>query len=390
VVLGIAACSGDVVTAPNSCPPYCAGVTIRSIDTLLVGAVSRDSTYRGYEDAPNARQLQLAGPGGFSESRAIMKFPRFSDRIQRIPGDTTTGEVIQTDSFRLELFVPERSPDDVQIAIYRIPLTIDSTSTFAQLSPWFEDSTRLAQLTVAPDTQGLVKVVFPASSLPTFADDSNQVAIGVAVAAPGTGSASLGSNEGTSGGFLARYAQVDSVAGVPVTRQDGRIPEFDTFVFQPLAAPAAGALVVGGVPAARSFIGLNVPRFIVDSSTVVRATLLVIPSEPVPAASGDTLRIMAHALAADVGPKSPVGVTPADTSSLAGAFVAAGVSDTIRIDVTEVLRFWRGTTLPHVLVLRAVPEGGALGELRFWSSADPTRQPVLDITYVPRVGYGAP
>jgi hypothetical protein len=76
---------------------------------------------------------------------------------------------------------------------------------------------------------------------------------------------------------------------------------------------------------------------------------------------------------------------------VAGAFLQAGSSDTVRVDVTEVLRAWRGdSTLPRVLVLRAIPEGGAIGELRFWSTADASRRPLLDITYVPPISYGAP
>jgi len=38
-------------------------------------------------------------------------------------------------------------------------------------------------------------------------------------------------------------------------------------------------------------------------------------------------------------------------------------------------------------VLRLDHEGGSFGMVRFWSTGDPLRKPVLDITYIPPVNY---
>jgi hypothetical protein len=391
VGLAAGACAGDIITSPAGCPPYCTGVEIQSLDTLLPAAVHRDSTFRGYETASSARTLQATGTGSVAESRIVMKFFPFGDRVQINAGDTTTGPIIQTDSFRLELLPQGRTPDDVRIALYRLPSDLSADATFEQLTPWFQDSTRVGEFAISPDDEGVARLFFPASAIPAAAGDTFTVALGIGIASPATGALVLGSSEGGSGGFLARYVRVDSVPDVPVTRADGRLPQFDTFVFPALPAVSPGVLAVGGAPAARTFLGLSVPSRIVDSSNVVRATLLLVPAGPVLSAPGDTLRVMAHTLAADFGPKSPVAVTAADTVPLAGAFIPPGASDTIRIDVTSVLRVWRAdTTLPRVLVLRSVPEAGGFGELRFWSTADATRGPALDITYVPPVGFGAP
>ena len=78
-------------------------------------------------------------------------------------------------------------------------------------------------------------------------------------------------------------------------------------------------------------------------------------------------------------------------ASLATIGQSAGTTDTVRVDVTNILRAWRGdTTLPRMIVLRAAPEAGGWSELRFWSSATAAMSPRLQITYVPPVYRASP
>jgi hypothetical protein len=162
----------------------------------------------------------------------------------------------------------------------------------------------------------------------------------------------------------------------------------DTHVFQPVPPPPANALDIGGAPSARAFLRLGIPDDIVDSSSVVRATLVLLPAEPVLAPPGDTLRILAHALATDIGPKSPVLSALPDSLGISGARLAAGMNDTIKVDITDVLRAWKqDTTSSRSIILRAEREAGSFGAVRFWSTADPTRQPQLRVTYIPPLRY---
>src|SRR2546421_307992 len=99
-----------------------------------------------------------------------------------------------------------------------------------------------------------------------------------------------------------------------------------------------------GAPSSRTFVHLDLPRRIVDSSDVVRATLLLIPASPILTAPGDTLRVVAHPLAADLGAKSPVLSATVDTAAGSGGRVPPGVSDTIKVDITRVVQGWRTDT----------------------------------------------
>jgi len=182
---------------------------------------------------------------------------------------------------------------------------------------------------------------------------------------------------------------VDSVQNQPrVTRVSIRTTRLDTYVFTPPPPPPANALSVGGAPSSRSFIRLDLPKQVVDSSQVVRATLFLVPASPVLGPPGDTLRIVAHALATDIGPKSPIRPAISDSAGRVGARVIAGSTDTIKVDITDVIRSWKGDSLsPRAVALTVEREGGSWAEARFWSSANLTLRPMLDITFVPPVKY---
>ncbi|MSR07565.1 MAG: hypothetical protein EXR93_10950 [Gemmatimonadetes bacterium] len=380
-------CVGDTVTAPSVCPAYCANNGLQPRDTVLQGVVHGDSSYRGYQVASTAGEMQVAGPGGVTQSRAFLRFYPFRTRYTIFAGDTTTVPVAVIDSLRFSFNLRKRTAGTVKLAVYRLPRTTDTVATYDSLTPYFQDSLQVIELTVAPDT-GLLQFSVPAASLPTLVSDSFQIAIGLAITTPGA-SVNIGTNEVGLGGFVERFIRVDS-AGVRIARNtENRLAEIDTYVFQALAAPPAGVLTIGGAPSARALMRLDLPLSIFNSTTVVRATLLLIPAGPALSAAGDTTRVVAHALATDIGAKSPVSQAAQDGDIRSGAFVPPGSTDTIRVDITALVRAWRAdATRPHTMVLRTTPEGGTLSEVRFWSSADPTRKPRIHVTYVRPFLYG--
>jgi hypothetical protein len=267
-------------------------------------------------------------------------------------------------------------------------VTVDSLVTYDALAPYFNDSTFVVDVAVPPaDSSDTVRVTFPSSALPTFAVDSLRAALGIALRSPSPAFVSLKTSEDGFSPTLSRWVKVDSIPNTRVTRIATFGVAVDTYVFPPLPAAGAGVLTVGGAPSSRTFVHLDLPRRIVDSSNVVRATLFLIPAGPVLTAPGDTLRVVAHPLAADLGSKSPVLSATVDTAAGSGGRVPPGVNDTIKVDITRVVQSWRAdTTQSHTVLLRISPEAGSFGELRFWSSADP-RRALLDITYVPPINY---
>ena len=108
------------------------------------------------------------------------------------------------------------------------------------------------------------------------------------------------------GALLTRFVLVEAGGDSLLERRDLRSPEFDGFVDTDLPSPLAGSLLIGGTPSSRTFVRVALPSFIMDSSNIVRAHLLLVPVEPVLGAPSDTFEVVAEALGADFGAKSPI------------------------------------------------------------------------------------
>jgi hypothetical protein len=336
----------------------------------------------------------------------------------RLGTDTLTGAVVQVDSLRLILAISRRdtSARDTRVALFRLPLTLDSTTTFADVAGDFTapplrsvniDSlialpTRKDTVTgdsvVVDTTTGAVTVVmrFDSSEVGYTVADSGKLGFGIRVSADtaaAPGRASLAFGAGDAGPILSWFVRVDSLGFATVPRGIGARAVFDTYVFDPPPAPLDSSLAVGGVPSARSLLRVTVPQQLRDSTQVIRATLVLVPVQALAGAAADSVRLLAQRVAADIGAKSPLAGPqfPGDDAYFGATRVLPGVMDTVRIDITAVVRRWQAdTTLPTLEFLRTDAEGGTVGEIRFASTRFPALRPTLQVTYVPRFPFGLP
>jgi hypothetical protein len=362
-LLALAAAAGlgcqDIVSAPGVCPEFCPEGEIRVQDTLLAG-VEPVGSFSGYLLPHEARQMQIVGPGGPAESRALVVFIPFNARYAG--GDTTVKDsIIQTDSLRVRLNIVRRNVgvSGVTLDLYEIPINLDSATTYGDMTPYFQDSTLVATLQV-PDSlvTDTVTATFPAAALRHFGPESLQVGIGVRISSPDPAFVTLAADTIATAALIRRFVQVDSSTGTTrVTRSDSWGFRFKTFVADPGGFPQPTGLTVGGAAGARAFVKLNLPGSIVDSSLVVRATLLLPPTRPVFGAPGDTFLLRVVALGSDFGPKSPV----ADTSYGGSVRVAVGGSDTVAVDITRILLLWRGNpAVPRTVMFQVEPEAASI------------------------------
>jgi hypothetical protein len=393
LTVGLATGCTEDLFAPGVglCPAFCPPEQVAVVDTMLLDAVLTDSAYRGYVLPHEAGAMQLvADPGGaLPTSRVIVRFLPFAERLLLRAGDTTTGPVLATDSFDIRVSVQARGGAGLELAFYRLPVTVDTSTTFVALDPYFADSTLLVIVAI-PDTltADSVGARFAADAFPTFEADGRTAGVGVELRAVDRGFVTLGSLEGADAPILTRHVQLDS-AGVPVPRREGKLPLVDTFVGPDVPPAAADLLRVGGAPSARSLLRFTLPPRILDSSTVVRATLILVPAAPAVGAPGDTLHVLAQAVSADVGAKSPLIAVSQDSVLTQRVPVPVGVADTLRLDITTLVLAWAAdSTRPRSIMVRAVPEGGAFAEGLFGSSASPAGRPALQLTFVPPLNLG--
>lgn len=401
-----AACVEDL-SAPGVCPNYCptAGLTIA--DTVLYD-LSRDSSFRGYVLPHRSTLMLAANVPGVVDGRAMFRINGPGSRFRINPNDTTTGLILGADSARLQMVISryDTALTNLTLAFYRLPKTIDSTTTFADVSGAFTDSllrilnidTLLAKPnrkdsvtgdSAAVDTIGhtlTLFVKFDSTAARYVGADSGSVAYGIRVSADSPVSIAIRSGLATGPQFQSRYIRVDS-SGVPVSRNMGLgLAAFGSFVRNPPSPPIDSTLTVGGAPSARSIIRVAFPRLIRDSSQIIRATLNLVP---VVAAAGlpiDSFAVEVHAVLVDLGAKSPIAIDVAHTDS---TMIHIGATDTVQVEVTNVLQAWAAdSTQPTTFVLRAKDEAQSFAEIRFYPTIAAAFRPSLRITYVRRYPFG--
>ncbi len=381
LAVGVLACEASI-TRPGSCPEFCPTAGIELIDTVLIGVLEEDTSFAGYVEPSVANAMQVVGGGGAVESRGLIWFEPFGDSSGT---DTIAPQpVLRLDSFRLDLVLLSRSPDvtGLQLTLHRITPSANRLGDFAELAPFFEDSTIIGTV-VIPDlaTGDTISAIIPADAFPDFEANENQVALGLSIRGSTPGFASFQTQESTLGALLRRYVLVD--AGVDtVERTESRLTEFDGFVDSDFPAPPPGALLVGGTPSARTFLRVNLPPVIADSSEIVRATLLFVPLEPALGAPADTFFVVAEGLGADFGAKSPI--RPIVDSLLVRTPVGVGSTDTVSVDVSALLALWQDfPDQVRSLVIRLDLEGASPAELRLASTRMLGMEPTIRVTYVP-------
>jgi hypothetical protein len=389
--LASVACQEDLLAPGNgSCPTYCPAEQLAVVDSVLLDNVTSDSTVRGYVVPFEATAMQAyrdSTDAGDVGSRLLLQTIAFSDSLLT---DSTRGPVVGTDSFALEVSIVGRNSaaPGLELGVFRLPVGLDSTVAHDALAPYFADSTLMGVLPI-PDSlvTGTVRLVLDSAAFPGFVADGNRAAIGLALRNP-SGYVTVGTLEGAAGAILTRYARADS-AGVAVPRMEGKLPEFDGFTAPPAAPLDDATRAAGGAPAARTLLRFALPARIMDSSTVIRATLVLLPLDPVSGAPGDSLTLIAQGVAADVGAKSPLLGVPSDSVARRVTHLAVGTTDTVRLDVTDLVILWTtDSTRPRAVSVRAVPEGDAVRELRFGGRTSGLLRPRLMVTFVPPLTLG--
>jgi hypothetical protein len=424
VVLAVAAAAAaactEQVTAPGQCPNYCPTRRLTMVDTVLRGNIVKDSAHRGYVLPHRATVLLAANLPGVVESRPMWRFTTIGPRLVILATDTTQGTIEHADSARLFFYITRYDTLErgQSVRVYRLPVTIDTTTTFAMLDPGpFADSlvrtlpldsllarpgrrdsiTRsvihvdtLAGDSIVVDTlhRILVSLKLDSSQARYVAADTGKVAYGIRLAAADS-LASWIVGKDALGATLQWYLVADSL-GVPVKRTAPAVrgTTLATFVFNPPAAPLDSTLAVGGVPAARSVLRLTLSRPIRDSVQILRGTLLLVPAVAARGARVDSFFVQARTVFADFGAKSPLVI---DLTHVDSTLIHVGATDTVRIEITNLLQLWQtDSTKPTTLVLSAKSEGSELGEIRFYPSAAAAYRPTLHLTYLQRYPFGVP
>ncbi|MEX2178674.1 MAG: hypothetical protein WD801_08200 [Gemmatimonadaceae bacterium] len=166
-------------------------------------------------------------------------------------------------------------------------------------------------------------------------------------------------------------------------------------IFRGPAEPPPSVLRVGGIPGRRVYMRFDIPSVILDSSSIIRATLLM-TQRPVPDApegqdsmAVQPLRLTASGVVTDIA---------RILLFISGAFdstMSVPADSAVRpFELIDLVKSWRGTdpeVTPRAIALRSSSEGVDGRLVDFFSKEAPMDvRPRIRLTYVPRALPGLP
>lgn len=385
--LGILILTGgcqERLTEPVDCPALCPGGEQPVLETVLTAVPDRDSSFPGYVEAGSAVSL-LVSNGLGPERRALYRFVARQDSVS--VADTNRGYLVDSVAITVNVLARDTLLDGLRLVLYRVSTDLDEESTFDEVAAQLTDANLIDTVEVADtlNAGGVQLVLRGADVLKTGLplDAGGPLAIGVAIAAPQPTGLRIGALASATGATFASYVTAQNVPDTVSGRRQTLTPrlEFNTHVSPEAFTPDPDLLTLGGTPSSRALVRFDLPDPVEDSANIVRATLELIPAQPILGLPSDPALLIARAVLADLGAKSPVAD---DASSVSSDTLSPGVSDTVRLDVTNIVRTWQlSEDRPDAIFLSLRPEGGSFMRPEFGSTRAPgVGAPRLRITYM--------
>jgi hypothetical protein len=404
-----AACT-ELVDGGAACPSLCPGRSSNFLDTTFE-AVAVDTTLGGFPTLGLSEALLLAHRPDSVETVMVMRFDELPSEFLRNNG-AELDSITAVDSAWLRLRLDtlgRRGATAMLLEAFDVDTT-DSDTSSGVVRSLFRPDRRIGGVTVTPaDLGDSLRVPIDTAVLARKIRDRTRLRVGLRLSG-GSGQLLVSA---FAGGQTVPVLSFDPATDTlyrplivdPATSIEGGAPTdvlFSYLVYRIVdrgtPPPGDATLQVGGYPAWRTYLRFNVPRRITDSSTIVRAELLLTQRSAGGIEPADTLRLEAL-----IPTTTDVVTDLRRILDLAAPGIFAGFiptslvpadSGTVPLNVLTLVRSWRALPdeVPRALAFGVVREGQVTGALRFHSreAADPSVRPRLRITYLPRSEFARP
>jgi hypothetical protein len=404
----IAACS-EKLDAGASCPLLCPQQAISLRDTMI-DAILVDTTVVGLPSIGSESYMMLSSHGDTIDTRAIIRFDTLPQTYQKSLTDST---IVHIDTAMLVTPIAhidslKRPKGPITIEAYNVD-TVDADTVAAVLGSLFRPDRFLGSKTFAPESlKDTLQIPISTDSVLTRVLAGTALRVGLRLVTSQGYDLRIGTGAVSKTVSLRIRASTDTAATPVSVTPLSRTPLDKPFISGPLAdytivvkgqtSNPATLLSVGGVPSRRSFFRFDLPSRIVDSTTIVRASLLLtqIPNRRVDAK--DTIylypsAILASPVITDVA--TALGfLSPPGSFGLDSVAVVPGDSGVKSVEIVGLVRTWKlqpTRVSPRTLGLLSAVEGQLPAEVNFFSTRAPLGvRPRLRITYAPQTNYGLP
>lgn len=373
-------------------------------DTIV--GVALDTALVGFPPLGIEGALVIAARGDTFDTRAILRFDSLPT-VWRRPNEVADSAITDVDSAFLVLHFAamDTLAPPFTLEAYDVDTLEGDDTTATTLLPLFHPSRLLGTASFDPKTlHDTIRMRIPLDSARVREKilgegGSSRLRVGVRMVAPDGAELRVFSSNGGSPPRLVFRPSLDTAVtdlSTPVFSRTPATPptlaaelaDF-TLLATPTPAVPAGVLRLGGFPGVRGYMRFDIPRAVVDSSTIVRAQLLLTQRpNPTAAAATDSGVVEVRPVSAggaitDVRRALNFLAPPIDSSRTTPA--SGGVRN---FEIIAVVRAWRGTDpqrTPRAIALRTDSEGAGGWTVDFFSNEAPAdARPRLVITYVPQ------
>ncbi len=401
LLTGVAACT-ETFSGGDACPSLCPSKPTAFKDTT-VEAVILDTTLGGYPELGLSPTLLLANRPDTLVTRGVLRFDVLPTSY--IPNRTGTSEgITAVDSVTLVLPLDttgRKGSVPVTIQAYDVDTTQnDSSRTVVQ--SLFRPDRLIGSTVITPSLQGdSLRIPILKSVMAAKIAANSRLRVGLRISGGSGQLRIIAFSQGAAAPYLRFDPSTDTTyAPIPVSPSTSiALATSDVnlaylvygLVDRGSIAPDASTLVVGGFPAYRTYLRFSLPKAISDSSTIVRAEVLLTQRPSRFASVEDTVTLL---------PLIPTSTTAVSDMRRILDLAADGVfaaldsarlvprdSGVRAINVLSLARSWGAlpANVPRAIAFRISLEGAQPAELRFFSSeASPALRPRLRITYLPR------
>jgi hypothetical protein len=378
-----------------------------AVQNITLDAVLVDTTVQALSGLGTEPALLLASRGDTLDTRVVIRFDSLPATF--VPAGDTAQPIASVDSAYIQLMLDTttiKGTDPVTIEAYDVDTTANDTSSAAVLALFRPDRFISSQTFLRAELTDTLKYFI--SNAAVLARIQSGAALRVGLRAVSVGSSQLRfiSTEGSFGPRMFFRATPDTATAPLTVSPFSRTPvgeailaanlsDYTLIAKAPPPAPPS-VLAVGGLPARRVYIMFDIPSNIIDSSTIIRATLLLNQLPNTGIDPTDTVAFLPQVVLAGKAVTDPakaaqiIGSISIDTLRL-----RPGDSGPANVELASAFIVWRTVkpdTLPRAIVLKSVSEGNSPLELRFSSSEDVVAalRPRLRISFTSKVPLRLP
>jgi len=400
--IGAAACTENL-GGDGACPILCP-TQGGDIQNVTLDAIVFDTTVLTLSGLGTEPGLLLASRGDTLDTRVVIRFDSLPTKFN---ASVDTGRtILSVDSAHLRLRLDTLSlkvSGPLTIEAFDVDTVANDTSTAAIAALFRPDRFISSQSFARADLRDSIRY-----------NISNEV-----VLAKIRAGARLRIGLRAVGSAQVRILAVESGAGPQLSFRPTRDTTFRPLIVTPLSKTPVGeslvamnlsdytvllrspstaatnTLNIGGLPARRTYIRFNIPSSIIDSSTVVRATLLLNQIANTSLDPGDTIFLVPQIVVAGAVVTDPARASQViSDGALDTLKVRAGDSGEKQIELVRAIPFWRSQrpeVTPRAIVIRTLAEGNSPLEARFSPlEAQAGLRPRLRISFTPRAPLGLP